>query len=62
MMLGGTDPFYRTQASENPFKSSMIGVNITLFNYQQGLYYESHGQTRLSHLTWDLVVYFDLLT
>jgi len=61
-MLGGTDPSYQNQVSENPFKSSAIGVNITSFNHQLGLYYESHGQTILSHLKWDLVAYVDLST
>jgi len=33
---------------------------LTSFTNQQGLYYESHGETRLSHTTWDLVTFLDL--
>lgn len=33
---------------------------ITPFVNQRGLYYESHGQVRLSSTSWDLVVYVSL--
>lgn len=38
--------------------------NVTTFNDHKGLYYESHGLIRTSHINWDLVVYanIDLLT
>ncbi|KAF0743508.1 serine/threonine-protein kinase fray2-like, partial [Aphis craccivora] len=30
--------------------------NLTLFQNQQGIYYESHGVARLSHGSWELVI------
>ena len=60
-MLGKADSFNQTPAPETPFKP-LVSVNITSFNHQQGLYYESYGQARVSHNKWDLVVYVDLTT
>ncbi|KAL4131224.1 hypothetical protein QTP88_008565 [Uroleucon formosanum] len=36
--------------------------NVTSFENNQGLYYESYGDIRLSHLSWNLVTYLDLDT
>jgi len=36
--------------------------NVTSFGNNQGLYYESHGDIRLSHFSWNLVTYLDLDT
>lgn len=36
--------------------------NVTSFENNQGLYYESYGDIRLSHLSWKLVTYLDLDT
>lgn len=33
---------------------------MTPFTNQRRLYYESHRETRLSHLTWHLVIFLDL--
>lgn len=60
-MLGKADSFNQMPAPETPFKS-LVSVNITSFNHQQGLHYESYGQARVSHIKWDLVVYVDLTT
>lgn len=61
ILLGKADSFNQTPAPETPFKS-LVSVNITSFNHQQGLYYESYGQARISHIKWNLVVYVDLTT
>ncbi|XP_060848447.1 uncharacterized protein LOC132927889 [Rhopalosiphum padi] len=42
-----------------PFTSMF---NVTSFENNQGLYYESYGDIRLSHLSWKLVTYLDLDT
>jgi len=61
IVLGKTDSFNKTPAPEIPFKS-LVSANIISFNHQQGLYYESYLQARVSHFKWDLVVYVDLTT
>jgi len=42
-----------------PFKPM---INVTSFPDHQGLYYESHGEVRLSHLSWNLVTYLEFET
>ncbi|KAE9527723.1 hypothetical protein AGLY_012796 [Aphis glycines] len=34
--------------------------NLTAFKNQQGIYYESHGVARLSHVSWELVISLDV--
>ena len=34
--------------------------NLTSFNNQQGIYYESNGIARLSHVSWELVISLDV--
>ncbi|KAL4104073.1 hypothetical protein QTP88_019386 [Uroleucon formosanum] len=34
--------------------------NLTSFKNQQGIYYESHGVARLSHVSWELVISLDV--
>lgn len=53
--------FMRTDnQAEHPDRSPINMYNITPFQDHQGMYYESHGKVRISHLTWDLVTYIDL--
>ncbi|KAL4082901.1 hypothetical protein QTP88_029555 [Uroleucon formosanum] len=50
----------RTIESDHQDRPSTPEYTITPITEHQGLYYESHGQVGLSHLTWDLVVYVNL--
>lgn len=54
-----TESLARTYEFQNQDKLSNEKFNLTHFTNQRGLYYEAHGETRLSHLTWDLVVFLD---
>jgi len=46
--------------SDHQDRPSTPEYTITPITEHQGLYYESHGQVGLLHLTWDLVVYVNL--
>ena len=56
---GTTEPLTKTSEFRTPDKLSKTTFNLTLFTNHQGLYYESHGNTRISHITWDLVTFLD---
>lgn len=58
--IGTTEPLSRISAVQNPGWVPNTTFQLTSFTNQQGLYYESYGATRLSHITWDLVSFLDL--
>lgn len=61
-MIGSrtTEPLARTSKIQKPDELSKLIFNLTSITNQPGLYYESHGETRLSYKIWDLVIFFDL--
>ncbi|KAE9527753.1 hypothetical protein AGLY_012826 [Aphis glycines] len=62
--------FNKLYTSDKPEKQPSINdsdqrnhhqvFNLTAFKNQQGIYYESHGVARLSHVSWELVISLDV--
>jgi len=48
--------------TEHLLHSAANVYNITSFPNHQGMYFESLGQVKMTHLNWDLVIYVDLAT
>lgn len=55
-----TEPLIQNVKMETPSRLSEPAFNLTPFTNQRGLYYESHGQVKLSSITWDLITYVNL--
>jgi len=62
IILQSTETSIKNLETINFNKPFMPIFSITSFGNNQGVYFESYGDVRLSHLSWNLVTYLDLDT
>jgi len=62
IILQPTEPSIKNLETIDFHRPFMSIFNVTSFGINQGAHYESYGEVRLSHLSWNLVIYLDLDT